>query len=212
MMKIIQIEAGPLMNNAFLAYCEDSKIAAAIDVPLESKNIFMDELHKEGLELKYILLTHSHFDHIGDCAELRAETDAKVYIHQADAYRLEEPNKHTIITMPDIPSVTDFEYLSDGMQIEIGNENLEVLHTPGHTEGSVCFINEASKILFSGDTLFRESVGRCDLPGGDMATLMNSIKTKLMVLEDDYKVLPGHGPFSTLGMEKQYNQFRADFL
>ncbi len=212
MMKIIQIEAGPLMNNAYLVFCEETKIAVAIDVPLESKNIFIDELHKEGLELKYILLTHSHFDHIGNCAELKSETDAKVYIHPSDAYRLEEPNKHTIITMPDIPGVVDFEYLSDGMNIQIGNETLKVIFTPGHTEGSVCFLNEEEKILFSGDTLFRESVGRCDLPGGDMDTLMNSIKTKLMVLEDDFKVLPGHGPFSTIGMEKLYNQFRANFL
>ncbi len=211
-MKIVQIEAGPLMNNAFIAYCEETKIAAAIDVPLDSKNIFMDEIHRESLDLKYILLTHSHFDHIGNCAELKAETDATVYIHKADAYRLENPNQHTIITMPDIEGVNDFEYLTDGTTIAIGNIVLEVVHTPGHTEGSVCFVSKESRIIFSGDTLFRESVGRCDLPGGDMNTLMESIKTKLMNMEDDFKVLPGHGPFSSIGMEKQYNQFRANFL
>ncbi len=211
-MKIIQIEAGPLMNNAYVVYCEETKIAAAIDVPLESKNIFLEELQKEELELKYILLTHSHFDHIGDCADLQSETGATVYIHADDAYRLEEPNKHTILTMPDINAITNFEYLTDGMQIEIGKNTLEVVFTPGHTEGSVCFLSKEDKVLFSGDTMFRESVGRCDLPGGDMPTLMNTIKEKLMVLEDDYKVLPGHGPFTSIGMEKQYNQFRANFL
>lgn len=181
------------MNNAYVVYCEETKIAAAIDVPLESKNIFLEELQKEELELKYILLTHSHFDHIGDCADLQSETGATVYIHADDAYRLEEPNKHTILTMPDINAITNFEYLTDGMQIEIGKNTLEVVFTPGHTEGSVCFLSKEDKVLFSGDTMFRESVGRCDLPGGDMPTLMNTIKEKLMVLEDDYKVLPGHG-------------------
>jgi glyoxylase-like metal-dependent hydrolase (beta-lactamase superfamily II) len=211
-MKIIQIEAGPLMNNAFIVYCEETMEAAVIDVPLESKNIFTQEIEREGLTLKSILLTHSHFDHIGDCAKLQSSSNAEIYIHPDDAYRLENPNEHTVISLPPIEGVTDYKLLTDGMEVAIGKCKLGVIHTPGHTEGSVCFIDHIDKLVFSGDTLFRESVGRCDLPGGNMTTLMQSIKTKLMVLEDDYKVLPGHGPFTSIGMEKKYNQFRANFL
>lgn len=205
MMKIKTFVAGPVQANNYLVYDEDSKEAILIDCSDFVQEI-VDIVTKEGLNVKYILLTHGHFDHVLGINSMKETLRAKAYVHESD----EEQVAHTseIMMMFGLPFNLDVNPKLDGTlkdvgRLTIGSNEIKVLETPGHTEGCVCYlINDA---LFSGDTLFQGSVGRTDLPGGDFSALRHSIKDVLFKLDENITVFPGHGDKTTIAYEKKFN-------
>ena len=193
----------PLENNNYLIIDEISKEAALIDCSFMDEQILI-ELKKQNATLKYVLLTHGHFDHIGGLNDLPNEV--KVLMHSSDMEWINEVNTYLpmigMSTM-DIPKID--EYIRDNDIIKLGNHEIRVIHTPGHTQGGVCFYTEGN--LFSGDTIFRESVGRCDLPGGDFDQIVESIENKIFTLPDDTVIYPGHGKTTCVGWEKEHNSY-----
>ena len=199
-MKIQTFEAGPLGANNYLLI--DGEEAVLIDCS-EVKPEELKEL--EGKTLKYILLTHGHFDHILGINGMKEKTGAEILVHQDDIPRMEESASimQTFGIVGVETPVAD-SFLHNGDTFKFGDTEIKVIHTPGHTEGCVCFL--IGDKLFSGDTLFRDSVGRCDLPGGNYSKMSDSIKNILFKLDDNIVVYPGHGPETTIGYEKKYNE------
>lgn len=197
-----------LQQNCTLVWCEETLAAALIDPGGEADRL-AEEIEQRGLKLEALLLTHGHFDHVGAAGDLAPRFDVPIIgPHQADAYWIDgmEQQCH----MFGFPPVTAFQpqrWLSEGDSVTIGHFNLEVLHCPGHTPGHIVFYHRPSQWLQVGDVLFKGSVGRTDLPGGDQAALLRSIHDKLLPLGDAVRFVPGHGPMSTLGAEKQHNPF-----
>jgi len=196
---------GPLQVNCYLVGCESTRQAAVID-PGTDVPMILKALKKHGLTLKKIINTHGHFDHIGGNRELLEATGAELLIHADDQPLLQLASQHAAnfgLQTEDSPAPTG--NFSDGDIIAVGDLQLKVLHTPGHSPGGVSLLCEDH--LFSGDTLFAGSVGRTDLPGADHQALLNSIKTQLAGLPDSTIVHPGHGPNSQIGEEKRHNPF-----
>jgi glyoxylase-like metal-dependent hydrolase (beta-lactamase superfamily II) len=208
---IFPIESGPVATFGYLVADTAAGVGAVIDVPLGSAEFFLETAKDERLTIQAIWLTHSHWDHTADAPALKRATGAPVFVHQTDEYRMKEPNKYI-----GFPIGVEFEamnadgYFTHGGQISCGAWSFEVRHTPGHTEGGVCFIDHARKIAFVGDTLFAGSVGRTDLVGGDTQTLLRSIQEQLLTLPDDFTVLPGHGTYTSIGAERRSNPFLQD--
>ncbi len=178
---------------------------AVIDAGAEAGDI-MQEAEKMGINIKYIILTHVHIDHICSVDELRSMTGAKVCVHEDDAYALPDPlhNGSRLFGASRSFKPADM-LLKDGDIVKLGTLELEVIHTPGHTPGSICI--KAENIIVTGDTLFRLSIGRTDLGNGDFNAIISSIKNKLMSLPDDTVIYPGHGAPSTIGYEKMLNPY-----
>lgn len=207
-MEIIAVEAGPIATIGYLVYDKSSARAVIIDTPLESSTHFFSLLKEKKLKLQAVLLTHSHWDHVGDCAKIIKSTGTPVFIHELDEYRLKNPNNHSIVPLPfKIEPATNIKHLNDRDVLKFGPIELEVIHTPGHTEGGVCFVEKNYKVVFAGDTIFRESCGRVDLPGGSMELISRSINELIMSLPDDFTIYSGHGPATTVGHEKTNNPF-----
>lgn len=193
----------PIENNNYLIIDEESKEAALIDCSFADENIFL-ELKRYNATLKYVLLTHGHFDHIGGLNDIPEST--KVLMHSADTEWVNEVNTYLpMIGMPSMEVPKIDEYINDGDVIKLGNLGIKVVHTPGHTQGGVCFYVEDN--LFSGDTIFRESVGRCDLPGGNFDQIVQSIENKIFTLPEKTIIYPGHGKTTTVGWEKEHNTY-----
>lgn len=196
---------GPIENNNFLLVDEESKEAVLIDCTQPSDDIDL-AIKKHGAKLKYILLTHGHFDHVLGINATRAKYGCKALLHEDDRELLANvPNFSLKFGLPRAEAQTIDEYITENTPIKLGDKEIKVIHTPGHTKGGVCYLID--KKLFSGDTLFLESVGRTDLPDGHFGHLKSSIKEKLFVLDDNIDVYTGHGPKTTIVHEKQYNQF-----
>lgn len=210
-MKIYTLETGPILTNAYLVADEESRKAVIIDAPIDCYDSLQRIITDFSYSVEFILLTHSHWDHSGEAHLLNTKLKAPIAIHPDDEFRLLDPNSHSIMALPfKLLPAKPALYLEDGQAIEFGEIKIEVMHTPGHTEGSVCFYIEEEEVLFSGDTLFKESIGRVDLPGGSMDKIIISIKEKLMELPDEVKVFPGHGPTTTIEDEKLINPFIID--
>ncbi|WP_425061194.1 Hydroxyacylglutathione hydrolase GloC [Sporomusa carbonis] len=204
-MKIIQLEVGSLGTNCYIVYCEQTLKAGIID-PGGSAESVIAEVNKLGLKVEYIINTHGHADHIAANAAVQQATGAKILIHHADAVMLTsaQHNLSMFIGNSFVCPAAD-RLLNHGDTINIGSIELKVLHTPGHTPGGICLL--VGKILVAGDTLFAESIGRTDFPGGSYSQLITSIKDHLLTLDDDVRVLPGHGPETTIGWERKHNPF-----
>jgi len=198
---------GPIATNVHLLADDRSREAIAIDTATPSLAWIADELAARDWTLKLIVSTHGHWDHIGDNAAVAAHTGAEIAAHPLDRDRLERPRPvHAPFEIP--PSVPAVD-LVEGGTIRFGAIRLRVLHTPGHTEGSVCLLAEDEALLYSGDTLFAAGWGRVDLPGGDAEAMVDSI-ARLTGLEDRIAVLPGHGAATTIGRERAWMELVRD--
>ena len=194
MLKTYALALGAYQTNCYIIHDETSKTCCVID-PGYDADIILRKLDSLGLKPEAILLTHGHFDHVGAVKELAAETGCEVYIHSAD------------LTMPPMMTAGPLYYTktyAEGDQLQLAGLNIAVIHTPGHTPGSVCLLVQTS--IFSGDTLFQGSCGRTDLPGGDWATILKSLN-RLAAIEGNFWVFPGHGGSTTLRDEKRYNPY-----
>jgi glyoxylase-like metal-dependent hydrolase (beta-lactamase superfamily II) len=165
-------------------------------------------LKTHDLRLKAIIVTHAHIDHIGGAAKLKAATGAPVYMNAADQELYDHLDMQASWIGLPTPATTAIDCPArDGDTLLCGATELQLLHTPGHTQGSLCVLVPAENKLLSGDTLFRDSIGRTDLPGGDSRQLLRSIHNRLLTLDEDLDVFPGHGPETTIGREKELNPF-----
>lgn len=202
-----QLEVGPFAANCYIIGSEKTKEGLIIDPGEEARRI-LKAVEELGLHIKLIVLTHGHIDHIGALSEVKKATGAVIALHADEAGTLKSGEGRFLSSMFGLsykdPPTPD-RLLKDGDTIEVGDLHFTVLHTPGHSRGGICLLGDG--VVFTGDTLFYYSVGRTDLPGGDMEQLMNGIHTKLMILPDDTKVYPGHGPESTIGHERRGNPF-----
>lgn len=196
---------GPIEDNNYLLIDEKSKEAVLIDCTEESDEIEI-MLKKYDAKLKYILLTHGHFDHVLGVNDCKKKYNCEVLIHKEDQVILDTMAdfvKSLMLGKVEIQNVDG--YIEENQIIKFGENEIKVIHTPGHTQGGVCFL--IGDKIFTGDTLFREAVGRADLPGGNFNQLKTQIEEKLFTLDGNIKVYPGHGPSSTIGHEKINNKF-----
>jgi glyoxylase-like metal-dependent hydrolase (beta-lactamase superfamily II) len=200
-MERLQRLIGPVATNVHILADARSREAIAIDTAIPSLRWIVDELAERDWTLKLIVSTHGHWDHIGDNAAVAAATGADIAVHPLDRARLEDPQPlwAPFEIPPSVPAVE----LAEGGEIRFGDIRLRVLHTPGHTEGSVCLLASDDGLLFSGDTLFAGGWGRIDLPGGSAEAMAASI-ARLTELEDPLVVLPGHGATTTIGRERAW--------
>jgi hydroxyacylglutathione hydrolase len=200
-MERIARTVGPVATNVHVLADPRSREAIAIDTAIPSLRWIVDELADRDWTLKLIVSTHGHWDHIGDNAAVAEETGAEIAVHRLDRERLENPQP--LFAPFEIPPSVPAVELAEGGEIRFGEIRLRVLHTPGHTEGSVCLLAPDDGLLFSGDTLFAGGWGRVDLPGGSAEAMAESI-VRLTELEDALAVLPGHGPVTTIGRERAW--------
>lgn len=210
MVQIRQLTLGPLQTNCYIVGCEETQLAAVIDPAWDGQGI-VAAAEVVGWEITHILLTHSHFDHVGGLQETKDATGAPIYIHGDAVEMLGNTTMSAAffgLRMP-APPAPD-EYLANGQIIEIGKLKLHTLLTPGHAPGHVCFHLPEYRVLFDGDVLFKGGIGRTDLPGGDYESLMRSIARDLLPLPDDTRVFSGHGPSTTIGEERLTNPFLQD--
>lgn len=204
-MKVETIHVGLLQTNCYVGYNEQTKEAFVVD-PGDTSRRILDFINKNSLKVTHILLTHSHFDHIMALSDVQTATGAAVCIHEEDADNIELPNAEETKTLrlPRIhikPVKIDIR-LKDGDTLTLCGEPVTVLHTPGHSKGSVCYDN--GSVLISGDTLFAQGCGRTDLPGGSFDELYSSLR-RLGLLEGERIVYPGHGPSTKLSYERALN-------
>lgn len=202
---IRKLEVGPIMANCYIVGCEETKQAAVIDPGDDADRILMT-LAEAELKAKYLINTHGHFDHVGANKRMKDATGAQIAVHPDDEPMLSDLSKHAAmfgLKTENSPSADI--HLKDGETITFGNITFEVIHTPGHSPGGICLYTPGH--LFVGDTLFMGSIGRTDLPGGDYDTLISSIKTKLLNLDEKTIVYPGHGPETSIANEKRMNPF-----
>lgn len=201
-MKILHLKVGQIRTNCYIIYDETTKDGAVID-PGDNARSILKALHDNHVNLQYILLTHGHFDHILAVHDIYEVTGAKLVIHSLDKNFLNQEvvAEYSASHYNETPAST---FAEDGTEIKIGGLTARYIHTPGHTPGSS--VIQVEDYLFTGDTLFRHECGRCDLPGGDFAHMLTSLK-KLYDLKGDFHVLPGHEDFSMLEDERQNNPY-----
>lgn len=204
-MIIEDIVVGPIMSNCFIVGCENTKEAVVID-PGDEPNKILMVLAKHKLQVKYIINTHGHVDHVGGNKKLKEATGADILIHGLDApmlARIAATGAAWGLHVEDSPPPD--RMLEDGDEIKFGDITLKVIHTPGHSPGGISLYTDG--YVFVGDTLFSGSIGRTDFPGGDYDTLISCIRNKLFVLGDNIRVLTGHGPETSIATEKKFNPF-----
>jgi glyoxylase-like metal-dependent hydrolase (beta-lactamase superfamily II) len=200
------IAVGAIDVNCYILGCSIHRKGVVIDPGDNSKSI-LDLIKKNKLEVTHIINTHAHADHVGANGKVKEALNVPILIHKGDSdFLVSESNKEMAYFYGVNPSPKADEFLNDGDIIDVCPDiSLKVIHTPGHSPGGICLLYNG--YLFTGDTLFANSIGRSDLHGGSHKDLISSIKNKLMILDEKIKVFPGHGPSSTIGEERQYNPF-----
>ncbi len=209
-MIIFKFPFGPLETNAILIGCTETKKGAVIDPSFGSASSIVQKAAEYQLEIEKILLTHSHWDHFADAHGLKCKTQAPIYIHPLDAKNLEQPGSDGIPIFFPIHPVNPDHFLNEGDILSVGRLQLEVIHSPGHSPGSVCFYLREQKILLSGDTLFQGSIGNLNLPTAQPSQMWNSLN-KLAQLPPETHVIPGHGGDTTIGRETWLSRAKEIF-
>jgi glyoxylase-like metal-dependent hydrolase (beta-lactamase superfamily II) len=206
------LQVGPIMTNCYIVGCEETKEGAIIDPGGNGERI-LAKVRQLGLEIKYVINTHCHFDHMlanKEVIEGLKESQQQpplLAIHQAEEPMLKSGGGAHLFGLRGFSSPPADVYLEEGDVLTLGQVKLKVLYTPGHSVGSISLLNEEEKAVFDGDVLFNMSIGRADLTGGNPKTLMDSIRNKLLTLPDDAVVYSGHGPATTIGRERAGNPF-----
>ncbi len=209
-MHIYKFPFGPLETNAILIGCAETRRAAVVDPAMGSAEAIIAEAAEHGLIIEKILLTHSHWDHFADAHVLKNKTGAPLYIHILDAKNLEHPGSDGIPLFFPVHSVLPDHFLKNEEVLQIGHLKLEVIHTPGHSPGSVCFYFAHQKLLLAGDTLFQGTIGNLNLPTAEPLRMWESLKI-LAKLPPDTRVVPGHGGDTTIGEEKWLERAQSIF-
>lgn len=201
------LEVGPLAVNCFILGCEETRAGVVVDAGGDAERI-ITAVERHGLTIAQVINTHGHFDHVGANLSLVERFGARLLIHAADAPMLERAAEvaRAYGVRAENPPKPD-AFLEDGMEITFGACRMQVLHTPGHTPGGCCLYLEAERKILTGDTLFADSIGRSDFPGGSHEQLLASIRTRLFTLPDEVAAYPGHGPQTTIGHEKRHNPY-----
>ena len=210
MLEIKTIEVALFPQNARVLICTETKQAVVVD-PGGDVNKILNAVEDEDLKISEVWLTHSHLDHCGGVKELIELTGAKLYGHKLEKEYRASIERYAMVyglpagSMQDCPEPD--VYIDEGDQLSLGEHKFDVLFTPGHSPGHVCFYNPKESLLIAGDTVFAGSIGRTDLPGGNYQVLMDSIRAKILSLPGDTKIMPGHGPDTTVDVEKRTNPF-----
>lgn len=211
-MNIHTITGGPFLTNAYIVTHLNDQQAVLIDTAPGMAQEIISKTNKLGVRISHLLNTHGHWDHIADNASIQRMTNCQIGVHPSDSQRLRDPLTSELTQQFNLePSEPTIE-LTDGLIVSIGSLILHVIHTPGHTPGGICLYAPYHKVLFSGDSLFAGSIGRTDFPEGNYRQLIDSIIKKLIMLPDDVVVYPGHGPATTIAIEKAQNPFLLDFI
>ncbi len=207
------IPVTPFEQNCTLLWCKDSHRAVVVD-PGGDLDIILAEVKKRGVELEKILLTHAHIDHAGGAGELARKLGLPIEGPQReDKFWIDiMPSQSQMFGFPPVETFEPDRWLGQGDRVQVGNEELEVRHCPGHTPGHVIFFHPEERIALVGDVLFKGSIGRSDFPKSDHQTLINSIREQLLTLGDDVEFIPGHGSTSTIGHERLTNPFLKELL
>jgi hydroxyacylglutathione hydrolase len=201
------LRVGPLQCNCSVIGDETSHEAMVID-PGDDVHEVLDLIRKHNLQVKQIVITHAHIDHVGGAMKLRTATGAPILLNQNDYALLKMLDAQAAwIGMPSPGKVDVDRSVTTGESVSAGSLTADILHTPGHTEGSICLYFAADKKLIAGDTLFAGSIGRTDLPGGSMPKILHSLHDTVLALPDETLVVPGHGPLTTIGEERETNPF-----
>ncbi len=201
------LTVGAFQCNCFILGCEKTRQAIVVD-PGDALDRIEKRVAAHGLTVTHIVATHAHLDHVGAMSGLGQSTGAPTCLHRDDQFLYDQlAMQAALFRLPTPPSGPVTRYLKDGDSIGFGQHRAEVIHTPGHTPGSICFYMESEDVLFSGDTLFQRSVGRTDLWGGDQPTLIRSIRERLVTLPEQTAVFPGHGSGTSIGSEIAENPF-----
>lgn len=207
---ITTFPVGLYQCNCSIISDEDSKEAIIVDPGSDAEDI-IQKVTDKGLKVKFLLHTHAHLDHFGATDKVKKHCcGAKTVLHKEDLFLYDlHREQSAMLQLPPTEVSPIDHFLGDEEEFEFGSDNLKAIVTPGHTPGSTCFKLETSEkqIIFSGDTLFRSSIGRTDLPGGDSQKIVKSIKSRLYSLDGDFTVIPGHGPSTSIGFEKKNNMF-----
>jgi len=202
-MLIERLVVGMLQCNCYLVGCEETKEGIIID-PGGDATLILDRVEELGLTIKSIVNTHGHIDHIAANRPVKEGTGAQIAIHEDDAeWLVTDQGDYARMLGVSLPGPAADVLLKEGDEIAFGNENLRVIHTPGHSLGGISLVGDG--VVFCGDTLFANGVGRVDLPGGSWEILMDTIKTRLLTMPDDATAYTGHGPPTTIGRERQFN-------
>jgi len=196
-----QFTVGELLTNCYLIVCDKSKKAAVIDPgDGEAADLILKTIKENNFTLEYIINTHGHSDHIGGNKKIHLNTSSKLLIHELDSEMLTDSKKNLSFYLgKEIYSLQADQFILDGDEVLVGEMRIKIIHTPGHSPGSVCLLMD--NVVFTGDTLFSQGIGRTDLPGGSYKDIIASVKGKLFLLDDNKVIYPGHGPQSTIGKE-----------
>ena len=197
----------PFQQNCTLIWDDATKVGAVVD-PGGDVDQIKAAIAKAGMTVEKILLTHGHIDHVGGAAELKEALGVKIMgPHPADKFLMDGVETQAAVRAEGVRNVTSDRWLNEGDEVTVAGHRFEILHCPGHSPGSVVFVNKGQRLALVGDVLFRGSIGRTDFPYGDHDALISAIKTKLLPLGDDFAFICGHGPTGTLGEERRSNPF-----
>ena len=205
--KIKMLTVGPVATNCYVVYREGADSCVVID-PGASGDRIAEVLRKEHLQPEAILLTHGHFDHFEGVPELTAELGGRVYILDLEKDLIADPQRNGSLGLMGHGTAIEPEFtVRDGEILSAAGMDFRVIHTPGHTRGGCCYYLEDEGVLFAGDTIFMESIGRTDLPTGNMKEILSSIREKILTLPDETRILPGHGPTTEVAYEAANNPY-----